>query len=147
MKKTGRILLLVVLVQILLSGCGTLPVKYHLEKDTSSISRIEIVNVPDADEVYLSNYDNIAVIATVNKTEWEKFWSDFNQIPRFRVLQDPMEYIEGYAIRITYDSGELELIGQYSALYDDGKYELSRRYKWAGFDENAFAEFISVYLN
>ena len=133
------------LLSALLVSC-TVPYSFiHGEPDIDTIE-IEIVNLETemGDHAGSSyNEENVSVINVIENDKKEEFLSDFKKVKSYQPnFGSRIDYISGEAIRITYASGDIELITDYgTATIIGGEIQIQT----TTFDSDAFSELIDKY--
>ncbi len=133
----------IILCCSLLSGCffPTQGADYSFYQSIDQIEMIEIVEVIDGTD------DNNLIMESVSMLDKEAHQNIVNQILKAGgnyVLEGAVFELGSYVIRITYSSGAVELIGEWSYRHitEDGRV-------WRGcywFDDGKFASIISQYI-
>ena len=111
--KKGILITVFCLLSVILVSCSTSYSFMHGEPDIDTI-KIEIVNL-ETDMGYHEGVDYseeyITVIKTIESDKNEEFLSDFKKIKCYQpIVGSRIDSISGKAIRITYASGDIELI-------------------------------------
>lgn len=137
------LVVLLILFCSLLSGCffSTQRVDYRFYQSADQIEMIEIVEVIDGTD------DRNLIMEPVSVLDKEEHQNIVNQILKAGgnyVLEGAVFELGTYVIRITYNSGAVELIGawSYRHITEDGQI-------WPGcywFDDGQFSSIISQYV-
>ncbi len=134
MKKKSLMIIILILTILLASGCGRRNFKFYDDED--AVERIEIVNV-ESDL-------NYTVLKTISNDDENRFINDLSKVSfNDYIFGDPME-VAGKAIKITYESGNYELICHYWSEYISGE---NTYFIWKNCSENDFEDLINKYQN
>ena len=121
-------------------------VPYKFSQDISSLEEISI-EIVELDEVIgngKADYseDKISVIRIVEDNEKEAFISEFKNIKSYEPLGEPITFISGTAIRITYPNGNMELITDFGVgKLSEGEWWIST----ISFEDKGFEALINKY--
>ncbi len=134
---------LLILFPILLPGCffPTQRVDYKFYQSFGQIEMIEIVEVIDGTD------DSNLIMESVSVLDKESHQDIVNQIHKAGgnyVLEGAVFELGSYVIRITYSSGAVELIGEWSYRHITEDSHVWRGCYW--FDDGQFSSIISQYI-
>ncbi len=126
-------------------------VPYRFSDDVSNLEEIsiEIVELDYVGDEYSGYYepyseDKALVLMTVSDGEKADFLSDFKKVKSYEALGQPITFISGTAIRITYPNGNMELITDFGVgKLSDGEFRVST----TTFDDDQFNALIEKYLS
>lgn len=136
-----KCLVFLALLLVLLTGCNRNRV-YPFAYSSDQISNIEIVNIPASSFMRGGDLQDITSVKTVFAEDWEALLSDFHEVRCYKYFNDPPTILEGLGIRITYTDGSYDIVGSHTGCYILGE---DIKYRWYGFDQEAFLNFIEEY--
>lgn len=142
MKKLAFVCAIALILSLLLVCCNMQP-KYPLKQDVDRIATIEIVEIDNYKIIDTKSFHLITSCATIAPEDREAFLSDFYDLTCRESMRPPEEYVEGVAIRFTYQDGAFELVSATPGFYYSADQQSS--YTAYYLDYDAFNEFISRY--
>lgn len=133
---------LLILVFMFLPGCFSISQRenYSFFQSFDQIERIEIVEVIDGTD------DSNLIMESVSVLDKEAHQDIVNQILKAGgnyVLEGAVFELGTYVVRITYNSGAVELIGEWSYRHISDEGQISSGCYW--FDDGQFYSIISQY--
>lgn len=141
MKKCLTFFIISILSLVL--SCCSARCDYQFMQSENNIKAIEIVNIIDYVDIFSEDNDTIEVIAVIDPSQRNAFLSGLYDIPCYKYYGDRIEYIDGYAIRITHNDDAYELIDKETVYYEtvDGQWKFSPYH----FNNEEFDSFLSIY--
>lgn len=132
MKKALLYITIISLVIISFTSCSGNPYSFN-----NPIDKIESIEI-----VFAENSLEYTVVKTLSETEKNNFLVQFQEVEFHKYLGDPAS-LYGNSIKITYQSGDYEMICSYTAEYvENGK----KKFLWKSCDEEEFNNLIQAFL-
>lgn len=139
-----RLVICILLLALILSGCVR-RVPPSLVQPEDQVVSIEILDVYRWHEHTPGDPLPEGILEVVCEiSNHEEILNALHQLPRYRPLGDPLLGFHGHTIRITYQDGSFEMIGEACSYYEtpDGEWH----YKHDRFNHETFEDFLSTYI-
>lgn len=143
-KKRRRLFFIIIVILCVFYCCG--PKKYRFSQKLNQINAIDIVEGMTELDAGLGNFENIVVLASIPEEAWDRFLADFKAIECKSYIGDPVYWLGGKIIRITYKDGGIELISECTGFYHRFDEEGIGDFKSKFFDDEQFEQLIENYL-
>ncbi len=127
---------------MLVSGNST---DFLLSQPDSNIVSIEIVHFPGSSFYHGEDLDTVIPIAEVPRESHDDLLRQLKTVPYYAYGHDPIQWVVGGGLRITYSDGSYELISHIGGITYDPKHDPAVVHHNTYFDEEVFLSFLSEY--
>lgn len=112
-RKRALVLALIAAVLLLsLAGCFgggvTSPYRGRYAYDASAVSEVSFV--------WVESDGTVVRLETLEPEQYDSFFQSFSQLKRHEYWNDPIDYVQGSAVLITFQDGNYHLINDYCSI-------------------------------
>lgn len=140
-KKRALTLILIVCALLLsLAGClgagASSPYRGKYAYDASLVSEVSFV--------WVESDGTVVRLETLEPEQYDSFFHSFSQLVRHEYWNDPIDYVQGSAVLITFPNGDCHLINHYCSIRSIAG-EAEDTLEYYGYDE--FGDFWRQYCS